>query len=550
MTKKRLFIANDASYLDTGYGVYGKELLTRLHNSGKYEVAELGCYGAIDNPKNKEIPWKFYPNAVNNNDERANTYKANTLNQFGLWRFNRAILDFKPHIVFDIRDYWMFAYQEMSPYKKYFNWVIMPATDSAPPKTDWMYTYANADIVVPYTRWALTTLKQYGSKKLNIFPKIANAGINPDEFYILDQKDKQNLKELYFGRRDALVTGLVMRNQKRKLICDMLIAYKKYLTALKESQLDDLYDRSILYFHTSYPEENGWDLPSLLLEFGLLDKTYFSYSCKSCNQFFPSKFQGGAKICENCKHRSSFFISPTNGVKTNILNTIYNLFDIYIQYAICEGFGMPQIEAAACGLQIASVDYSAMTEICENVHGIKIPVNRTFRELETNADRVYPDNNFTANMLYQFFVQTPDEIKHNNSVKIRESCINYYTWDNVYKVWDECFDCIDIKSKKDWNDPTFDQTNHAQLKVPDNLDSGDFIEYICRNIINEPQLTQTANMQTLIRDLDMGLVSRNGSCMILNRNHAIESLDGLLSNKVNCEKMRLNPNLLPKEDFI
>lgn len=548
MTKKRLFIANDASYLDTGYGVYGKELLTRLHNSGKYEVAELGCYGSVDNPRNKEIPWKFYPNAVNANDPRINDYKANVLNQFGLWRFNRAILDFKPHIVFDIRDYWMFAYQEMSPYRKYFNWIVMPATDSAPPKIDWMYTYANADIVMPYTRWALNTLKSYGGKKLNIFPKIANAGINPTEFYILN--NKKELKQLYFGRSDALVTGLVLRNQKRKLICDMLIAYKKYLTELKEAKLDDIYERSILYFHTSYPEENGWDLPALLIEFGLLDKTYFSYFCKNCNQFFPSKFQGSAKVCENCKQRSSFFVSPTNGVKTSTLNTIYNLFDIYIQYAICEGFGMPQIEAAACGLQIASVDYSAMTEICENVHGVKIPVNRVFRELETNADRVYPDNDFTAKLLFQFFTKTSDAIKQNNSIKIREACINYYTWDNVYKSWDECFDCVDIKSKKDWNDPTIDKTYHADLKVPDNLDNTHFIEYICRNIINDPQLSNTANIQTIIRDLDMGLVSRNGLCMLFNRGHAMESLDALLSNKINCEKMRTDSKLLPKEDFI
>jgi hypothetical protein len=41
-TKKRIFIANDASILDTGYGVYGKEIISRIHNSDKYTVAELG----------------------------------------------------------------------------------------------------------------------------------------------------------------------------------------------------------------------------------------------------------------------------------------------------------------------------------------------------------------------------------------------------------------------------------------------------------------------------------------------------------------------------
>jgi hypothetical protein len=547
-TKKRVFIANDASYLGTGYGIYGKELLTRLHNSGKYEVAELGCYSTPGDPNTKDIPWKFYPNAVNIQDKKINEYKANVLNQFGLWRFNRAILDFKPHIVFDIRDYWMFAYQEMSPYKKYFNWVVMPATDSSPPKIDWLYTYANADIVMPYTRWALNTLKKYGGKNLNIFPKIANAGINPNEFYILE--NKKDLKKHYFGIEDALITGLVMRNQKRKLISDVFLAYKNYLETLKSSGQTDIYNKSFLYLHTSFPEENGWDLPALLLEFGLLDKTYFSYNCKNCGEFSPSKFQGSVRFCPKCNKRGSCFVSPSNPVKTDVLNTIYNLFDIFIQYAICEGFGMPQIEAAACGLQIASVDYSAMTEICENVYGIKIPVKRTFRELETNADRVYPDNDFTTDMLYQFFVKTSDGIKQNNSLKIREACINYYTWDNVYKSWDECFESIDIKSKTDWNDPNISQTYHETKRVPNELNNQEFIDYICRYVINEPSLTNTANIQTMIRDLDMGIVSKNSSCLTFSRNMAVDSLDGLLSNKINCEKMRLNINLLPKEDFI
>lgn len=546
--KKRVFIANDASFLDTGYGVYGKELLTRLHNSGKYEVAELGCYSTVDSPAIKNIPWKFYPNAVVMSDSRMEQYKSNGLNQFGLWRFNRAILDFKPHIVFDVRDYWMFAYQEMSPFKKYFNWVVMPATDSGPPKIDWLFTYSNADMIVPYTKWALKTLKEYGGKKLNIFPKIANAGINPNEFYPLDNKSE--LKKTYFGMDNPLITGLVMRNQKRKLIPDMMLAYKKYLEALKSSGNIDIYNRSILYFHTSYPEESGWDLPSLLLEFGLLDKTYFSYVCRNCKEFFPSKFQGSVTGCPKCNHRSASFASASAGIPTEQLNIVYNLFDLFIQYAICEGFGMPQVEAAACGLQIASVDYSAMTEICENLNGIKIPVQRMFRELETNADRAYPDINFTVKMLYDFFVNTDDNIKQQNSENIRKLCLEQYTWDKVYETWDECFECVDINSKARWDDPTVSTTNHQNMKVPENLSNQEFVEFICSNIINEPSLINTANIQTMIRDLDNAMVPRNGNILLFQRNHAIEALEGLLSNKVTCETMRTQPETIIKEDFI
>lgn len=545
--KKRIFIVNDASILDTGYGIYGKEILSRLHKSDKFEVAELGCYCDINNHKIKNIPWKFYPNAVAANDPRIDQYKSNNLNQFGLWRFNRCLVDFKPHIVFDVRDYWMYFYQDVSPYRHHFNWVIMPTTDSSPPKIDWLYTYENAELIVPYTEWAKKVLSSSCGNKINLFPKVANAGINPEEFYPFENKTAHKIK--YFGK-DINVVGLVMRNQKRKLIADILIAFKEFLELLKNSNDLSTYNKTFLYLHTSFPEENGWDIPALLLEYSLLDKVYFTYKCKNCNHFYPSKLRTGVTACSKCNHRAVMMAGPSNGISTENLNEIYNLFDIFIQYAICEGFGMPQVEAAACGLQTAAVDHSAMTEIMENVSGIKIPVHRMFREMEINADRAHPDNSFTAHMLYDFFVNTSDDVKSKNSKIIREKCLLKYTWDNVYGVWEAAFDSIDISNKIPWDSTNVPQVQNMTVKVPTTLTNKEFIEFICLNVINDPHLLKTANMQTLIKELSNGLVAKNGSIISINRQYAVEILEGLLNNRIMCEQMRLNPNSINKEDFI
>lgn len=545
-SKKRIFIANDASFLNTGYAIYGKEILTRLHNSGKYEVAELGLYCDAKNPSIKNIPWKFYPNAVGIQDDRYARYKSNNLNQFGLWRFNRCLVDFKPHIVFDIKDYWMFSYQETSPYKKYFNWIIMPATDSAPPKLEWLYTFSNADMVVPYTQWAKNTLSNACGKHINLFPKIANAGINPEEFYPIENKAEH--KKKYFGK-DLAVTGLVMRNQKRKLLPDILLVFKKYLESLKQSGLTELYNNSVLYLHTTYPEENGWSLPELLLEYEVLDRVYLTYFCRKCNKFFPAKFQNSLTVCKHCNSKTATVSNAMNGVDTKQLNEIYNLFDLFIQYAICEGFGMPQVEAAACGLQIASVDYSAMSEIAESVNGIKIPVNRIFRELETNAERVYPDNDATTKIIYDFFVNTSADTKSANSIDIRNKCISKYTWDNVYSVWEECFDSIDISIKPSWlSEP--DPTRHQDLRVPLNLTNLEFIDYICYQIINSPELLDTANIQSLIRNASCGIVAKDGNMTTLTRHQIVDMLENHLNNKIICNIMRTDPSSLTNEDFL
>jgi len=544
--KKRIFLVNDASFLNTGYSIYGKEILTRLHNNSNFEVAELGCYSDISNPNIKNIPWKFYANAVASTDKRSSEYKSNNLNKFGLWRFNRCLADFKPHIVFDIRDYWMFSYQENSPYKKYFHWIVMPATDSAPPKTEWLYTYSNADIVVPYTDWAKKVLLQHGGKNINLFPKIANAGINPNEFYPIENKTQHKIN--FFGK-DVSIVGLVMRNQKRKLFPDIMIAYKKYLETIKHSN-SELYNKSYLYLHTSYPEDAGWDIPSLLLEYGLLNKTYFTYICRQCKNFFPSKFQNAIKVCPHCQKGVATISNPSVGVNTAQLNQIYNFFDLFVQYAICEGFGMPQVEAAACGVPIASVDYSAMTEIVEKLDGYKIPVNRIFRELETNADRVYPDNEFTTKLLYDFFINIPDGMKLEKAKNTRAKCVSYYTWDNVYSVWEECFNSISIDSKPSWSTNALEHSSHKKNKVPKGLTNTEFVEYICHNVINNPSILNTATTQCLIRDLANGIVCKDGSIITIDKNQAIQILEGYLNNEISCDKMRTQPSAIIKEDFI
>jgi hypothetical protein len=39
MTKKKILLVNEASYLATGFAVYGHEILTRLHKTDKYDIA-------------------------------------------------------------------------------------------------------------------------------------------------------------------------------------------------------------------------------------------------------------------------------------------------------------------------------------------------------------------------------------------------------------------------------------------------------------------------------------------------------------------------------
>ena len=57
MSKKRVLLMGEAHYLNSGFGTYGKELLTRLHATGKYELAEFASYVKAGLTTS---PWLFY----------------------------------------------------------------------------------------------------------------------------------------------------------------------------------------------------------------------------------------------------------------------------------------------------------------------------------------------------------------------------------------------------------------------------------------------------------------------------------------------------------
>ena len=86
--KKRILFCNEASFLCSGYGKYGKEVLTRLHNTGKYDIAEFATYGTIQDPRASSIPWDYYANAVTDRDSGFSEFLKFQEEMSGVWQKN------------------------------------------------------------------------------------------------------------------------------------------------------------------------------------------------------------------------------------------------------------------------------------------------------------------------------------------------------------------------------------------------------------------------------------------------------------------------------
>ena len=325
-----------------------------------------------------------------------------------------------------------------------------------------------------------------------------------------------------------------MRNQKRKLIPALFELISKI-------------DNGILYLHTTYPELHGWDIPSLLLEFNVANKVYFTYRCRICKEYHASKYIGVNASCKFCNNPTSMFATTSNGIADDDLSKIYNLFDVYLQYAVCEGFGMPQIEASSCGIPVFSVDYSAMSEVVRSVDGYPVPLSNLQYEMESHAERAYPDISKTLDLIDQYRNLSDNE-KENLKLKTRENTINNYNWKNIVNVWSEAIDSMDISTKVNWNDPN-KYEGSENIKLDYTLNNFDFVNTICCDLLNEPNLMKTQMIQHMLHSLDHGAVKEGSSFVPYSKKRAADNLERYSQHKEMVDHIRTTTGKI-NEDYI
>lgn len=543
--KLKVLMVSEASFLSSGFGTYAKEILKRLHATGKYEIAEFACYGKVNDPKDIDIHWKYYANAVDDKDPRTNEYQSSAENQFGRWRFERVLLDFKPDVVFDVRDYWMNSYQQFSPLRPFFHWILMPTVDSEPQQEEWIDTFLHADAIFTYSDFGRDTLKKQSNNKIN-YIDTTSPGVDLQTF--LPYENRQKIRETFGLDKNLFIIGSVMRNQKRKLIPDLFYATKKLLEKCEQTNNHKLGNNLYLYLHTSYPDA-GWDIPQLLKEYKIGNRVLFTYACRSCGYFYPSLFQHPVCVCPRCGQKTCSMPNVSNGVSSQNLCSIMNLFDIYVQYAICEGFGMPQIEAAACGIPVASIDYSAMSDVVRKVNGYPIKVGQYFKELETKAIRVFPDNLDFVKVIESYY-GLPDMLKEQKRFETRKLTEKYYNWDDIANKWMNYLDKIELtglQGKWDIALPMMEEIS----SIPNNINNAyDIVTYLVSKHLPNHHIGSSMIMLNMIRDLEYGFVNHGFSTEGYNINKVIDILNTTIKNHNVGQTAKNNPDKLTQEDYI
>lgn len=550
--KLRILFIGEASWLATGYATYNREILTRLAQTEKYELAELGCFATTQQASQQgNIPWRFYGNMPEPGDKAGiEKYNSNSMNAFGAWRFEEVLLDFKADAVVDVRDIYMCSFEATSPFRPYYQLSLMPTIDATPQQAEWLSFYMSADAIFSYSDWGLSILNE--SKGL--IKTIGTASPGADLKTFAPVNNKQEHKTRYSLPADSFVIGTVMRNQKRKLFPELMKSFRLFLdqAPLQISQ------KSYLYMHTSFPDH--FNIPTLMLEHGISHRCFFTYKCKACNYTFTSRWQDARGVCSRCNKGEAFLPNTHLGVSREELAVINNLFDVYIQYATNESQGMPQVEAAACGIPVFSVDYSAMSDVVRKLKGYSINVLKLVRDGDIGTDKAIPDNQDLVDKLMKF-AQLPESLRKKKGFEARVATEKHYDWDKTAKVWENYFDSVPLRDHSlTWESPL--KQHEVLREVPPNMSPDDFISWAITNVMGKPELVNHYMAVRLLRDVqwksqveNLGSVEFNEMSNIgikakrkdFTREHALEELKAIADNYNYWEQRRWNKVQIQKK---
>jgi len=300
----RIFWWSNAIWTHTGYGGQTRTFVPRVKALGHELImgANYGLDGAILN-LNNDI--KIYPRgteAVGNDILAAHAAKV------------------QADIVLTLYDTWGFRNQSMESFK----WVPWMPVDHEPLPRAIGEAIRPAWMPIAYARFGQRMLHEAGFEALYV-----PHGIDTEQFKPVD---RAKARELLGFPPDKFVGVMVAANKGfpcRKAFPEVLMAWREFVRGRE----DDV----MLYLHS----HDGPQLQGLDLQQTLMDMDYPRHAVKFCDPY-----------------------QNTIGYPDAFLRDVYNAADVLISPSWGEGFGLPIVEAQACGCPVIVGDWTSMAELC------------------------------------------------------------------------------------------------------------------------------------------------------------------------------------------
>lgn len=303
MRKLRVMLSVNAPWVSTGYGQQVLELLPYLKED--VDLAISAFHGLEGNDKLVMDGVKYYPKIIVGGDG------------FG----GQALLmhgrDFKADILMTLQDVWVI---DSDLLRQLQGWIpIVPIDhDPAPPIVLEKLQYAYR--IISYSEFGHRELERNGLASTYI-----QHTVNTDLFRPTDQAEARKSIGL---PTEPFVFGMVAANKDnppRKSFQEAMDAFKMF---------NLVHPNSKLYFHVLVDQPGGFQIREYSRFIGIADHVVFIDP-------YVMQFKIGRKEMPN----------------------IYNSMDCLLMPSTNEGFGVPAIEAQACGVPVITTDFTSMSEL-------------------------------------------------------------------------------------------------------------------------------------------------------------------------------------------
>lgn len=196
---------------------------------------------------------------------------------------------------------------------------------------------------------------------------------------------------------DKFIIGVVARNQGRKMLDRTFMAMAEVAKKIPNA---------VLLIHSDkYDPASYFNPDALMYELGIQNRIIFT----------------GTRYYKGFDYKT--------------MNKVYNVMDVFCLGTSGEGFGIPIIEAMACGVPVLCTDYTTTWELIEQ-HKAGEAIKLGDEILGTwNVGRGVMDINDCADKIVKLY--NDPELRKEYGKNGREAVLKEYTWEKVAKDWDK-----------------------------------------------------------------------------------------------------------------
>lgn len=479
MSRHRILIQTDPTWLKTGLAGSARNLLKHLWKTGKYEIAQLATQGTpVNHPLLASTPWKTFGcipsdqnliNELNRDPHRARNAA------YGAYGIDAVIKEWKPTIWTMHDDAWSAPKADYID-KPWFNKInsILHITVDSLPVTEMAYEQARH--CKHFLAWAKFAQKEMRSKG----PEYAHVGqiygsSDTNAFAPISPQEKADMRRRFGIDQDALIFLVVNRNQPRKSFGVTIKAFARF-------RKDFPHVKAKLHFHTSFSEKaNGWDIPKLMTDNDVDVKDVLcTYVCKACGQWHVAPYSGEDINCPFCgAEKSNVTANIGMGIPDEEMKYLYGLADAGVSAFTSGGQEYGNNQTLLCGLPLACTNYSCGEDFCEQPFVTPLSWH-IYHEERSNFIKAATDESSITSFMRRVHKMSPRDRAFLGE-QGRAWAVDTFGIAAIGAQWEKLFDTMPVP---DWSSITLTHVpKNEALPMPEGLDDEAFVTTLYKEVL-------------------------------------------------------------------